>query len=326
VDVLLPADLPPVTYRVYLRVLDPQSQRNLDLVDADGNPLGQALLLEELALSKGALATEPPAVKNPLSVEMGDHLQLLGYDLPSATCSPGDTLRVTLWWKSTATPSRNHQARFRLVDGRRMVVWDAGQSIVSGYPTARWQEGEINRAVYRLTIPSYVSGGTYSMQVGTEDTQFALASVEIVAREHRYDIPRMQQTIGAQFDAGIVLLGYDLQAPAIQPSAAITVTLYWQTKQSIATNYKVSVQMLTTGPRIVAQDDSIPAHWTRPTIAWLPREIVTDEHVLSIPAETPPGIYTLITVLYQEANAQRLRVEQGGQRDHVTLTTVRIEP
>lgn len=326
VDVGLPADLPAITYRVYLRVLDPQTQRNLDMVDAQGNPLGQALLLEELTLSKGALASDPVSVKNPLNVDWSDHLQLLGYDLPGTTYSPGDTLRLTLWWQSKGRPTQDQQAQFRLLDSRKRVVWEAEQAIIPGYSATHWQEGEINRGIYRLSIPSRVPGGEYSLQAGIADGQIALTAVEIVTREHRYDVPPMQQSIGAQFESGVVLLGYNMQAPAIQPGGVITVTLYWRARRSIPTSYKVSVQILESGPRILAQDDSIPAHWTRPTTAWLLGEIITDEHVLSIPSDAAPGTYTLIAALYEEATSQRVRVEQGGTRDHVTLTTLHSVP
>ena len=326
VDVFLPGDLPAVTYRVHLRVLDPETQRNLEVVDAQGNPLGQALLLEELVLSKAALSTAPVSMKNPLQVEMGDHVQLLGYDLAGTTYSPGDTIPVILWWQSTGRPAQSHQAQFRLLDSRKRMIWEVRQSMIPGYPTVGWHEGEINRGVYRLSVPSRVPAGEYSLQAGTEDGQIALTTVQIAAREHRYDIPPMQQSLGAQFELGIVLLGYDLQAPAIQAGGTMTITLYWQAKQSVTAAYKVSVQMLEAGTRIIAQDDSIPAYWTRPTTSWLPREIITDEHVLSIPAGTVPGTYTLITALYQESTSQRLRLVGGGARDYVTLTTVRNAP
>jgi uncharacterized membrane protein len=326
VDVLLPADLPAVDYRVHLRVLDPETQRNLDRLDAQGNPLGQALLLEELTISKGALASAPVSVKNPLDVDMTDHLQLVGYDLPSTTLSPGDTLPLTLWWQSTDRPTQDHQAGFRLLDNANSVVWEAEQPLIPDYPAVYWQAGEINRSVYRLAIPSGVPGGEYSLQAGIGDSQITLAAVEIVAREHRYDVPPMQHSVGAQFESGIMLLGYDMQAPAMQPGRTITVTLYWQTKQPISDSYKVSVQILETGSRIVTQDDSIPVHWTRPTTGWLLGEIITDEHVLSIPAGAAPGMWALIAALYEEATSQRLQVEQGGARDHVTLTTLGSEP
>jgi len=235
-------------------------------------------------------------------------------------------LPLTLWWQSSDRPAQDHHVRFRLLDSRQRIVWETEQPLIPGYPAARWQAGQVNRGVYRLSIPSRVPGGEYSLQAGIEDGQIALAAVEIVAREHRYDVPPMQQPVSARFESGVVLLGYDMQAPAVQPGGTITVTLYWQTKQPISTSYKVSVQILETGPRIVTQDDSIPVHWTRPTTAWLLGEIITDEHVLSIPSGAAPGTWTLIAALYEEATLQRLRVEQGGTRDHVTLTMLHSVP
>jgi len=334
VDVTLPADLPPLTYRIYLSTFDPESRRSLDLVDAHGAPLGQALLLEELALRKADLSTVSAEVKNPLHADIGDRLQLLDFDLPRTAYSQGDTLRLTLWWhrpdiplvgQSVSTPDTDHVLRFRLLDNRNSVVWKGERSIVPGYPTARWQPGEVNRVVYRLALPPDLAEGDYALQAGTEDKLISLTRLHIASREHCYDMPPMQHSLDVQFEQGITLLGYDSQPPTVQPGKTVTVTLYWQGKQQITASYKVSVQMLSAGLRIMAQEDSIPARWTYPTTAWLPGEIITDEHVLTIKPEAAPGDYTLIVALYDERSAQRLRVEQGGKsRDHVILTTLHV--
>jgi hypothetical protein len=136
----------------------------------------------------------------------------------------------------------------------------------------------------------------------------------------------MQQSLQADFEQGIRLLGYDLQAPVLRSGQAITVTLYWQARQSIATSYKVSVQMLSQEARILAQEDSIPARWSRPTTAWLPGEVITDEHVLLIEPDVAPGDYTLIVALYDESSGQRLRTQWAEKAsDHLVLTTLCLE-
>nr|MBC7244153.1 glycosyltransferase family 39 protein [Chloroflexota bacterium] len=327
IDVTLLNDLPPLTYRVYLKVLDPESKRNLDLVDANGTPLGQSLFLEEFALSKADVTPSPAEVRNPLQADLGDNLQLLGFDPPRITYSHGDTLSLTLWWQCTDTPRADHTAVFRLLDSRGRVAWEMEKPIVPGHLTTHWRPGEVNRAIYHLGIPSDLSGGEYSLQVGTEERLIALTALHIAPREHRYNMPTMQQTLNAQFEQGITLLGYDLQAPAVQPGRTITVTLYWQATQPITTSYKVSVQMLSADLRLTAQDDSIPARWSYPTTAWLPGEIIADEHALTIAPAASPGHYTLITVLYDERGAQRLSVQQSGQtRDHAILTTLQSSP
>jgi 4-amino-4-deoxy-L-arabinose transferase-like glycosyltransferase len=336
VDVTLPADLPPITYQVYLQVLDPESQRNLDLVDENGILLGQALLLEELALPKSALGPVPVEIKNPLQADTGNGLRLLGFDLARSEYLPGDTLQLTLWWRrpdipsvgqSLGTPGKDQSVRFRMLCSKALVVWESERALVPGYPASEWQAGEINRAVYRLAIPSDLESGEYTLQAGTANRLISLTSLNIIPRQQRYDMPPMQQSLGLQFEEGITLLGYDLQAPAVQRGETITVTLYWQTKQQLTTSYKVSVQMLTTDLRIVAQDDSIPVRWTYPTTAWSPGEIITDEHVLTIMPEAAPGSHTLITALYDEQAALRLGVEQAGKtEDHATLTVLYMVP
>jgi len=327
VDVELPADLPPLVYRVYLQVLDPDSQRNLDLIDANGSPLGQALLLEELYLHKTDLSTRASQAKTSLQADLGDGLELLGFDLPKAAYRQGDTMRLTLWWHSVDTPNTDHQLRLRLLDNKHSTVWEDKRAIVPGYPATHWQPGETNRVVYRVTLPPDLQEGDYNLQAGIEDRLISLTQLHISAREHRYDIPPIQQPLDVEFEYGIALLGYDLQAPVIQSGKTITVTLYWQANQQLESSYKVSVQMLSAGMQIMAQDDSIPAHWTRPTTAWLPGEVIIDEHTLTIRKEAKPGDYTLIVALYDELSLQRLHIEQGGRtRDYVTLATLRIVP
>ena len=335
VDVTLPADLPSVTYRVFLKVLDPEAHRNLDLVDTHGTPVGQALLLEELTLPKAELAKDPVDVKNLLHADVGDGLQLLGFDLARSEYRPGDTLRLTLWWHrpeapstepSTSPPSTD-QVRIRLLDSEKSVVWEDEAAIIPGYPTTHWQAGEVNRSMYRIALPSDLAGGEYQLQAGTKRRLLTLTSVHIVPRQHSYDIPPMQQWLDVEFEGGTTLLGYDLQTPAVQPGKTITVTLYWRAMAQMATSYKVSVQMLSTDLRIVAQDDSIPVRWTYPTTAWLPGEIIGDEHVLTVMPEAASGSHMLIAVLYDEQSEQRLGVEQAGKtEDHAILTILQPTP
>ena len=137
----------------------------------------------------------------------------------------------------------------------------------------------------------------------------------------------MQQVLDLPFEGGIILLGYDLAAPTARPGETTTVKLYWQTQSPLTVSYKVSVQLLSPQMQLVAQDDSIPVQWTYPTTAWLPGEIIVDEHILTISSETPPGSFPLIALIYDPKSNKRLTFEQAGQiLDHATLKTVEIAP
>jgi len=236
---------------------------------------------------------------------------------------------LTLWWQRTVAARASaisELVRFRLLDSKGSVSWEGQEPILSAHPDADWQPGEINRVAYRVTIPSGLPGGDYHLQAGLRGGMISLVKIQIAAREHRFEIPQMQHALGLQFEHGITLLGYDLSPPLAQRGNVLTVTLYWQAQKPVSASYKVTVQMLSEGTRLVAQEDSIPVRWTYPTSAWLPGEVVADEHVLIIQSDAAPGDQTLLVALYDEATSVRLRVEQGGLHDHAVLGTLRIAP
>ena len=332
VDVLLPSDLPPLTYLVQLRVFDPVSQSNLDLVDSGGAPQGQTVALQQLALSKANLSNSPAHVETLLQVEMGG-IELTGYQLSGAKYSQGESMLLTLWWQRSTeslTQASSNLVSFRLVDMARQVAWDELRPILAGHPVADWLPGEFNRSSYRLAVPSDLPGGDYLLQVAIGNAALSLLQVQVSAREHTYDLPSMQQVLGIEFEQGISLLGYDVQPPAMNPvkaMAPLTVTLYWQANERLTTNYKVSVQALSSDRRIVGQDDSVPMRWTYPTTSWLPREVITDEHVLTITPGSAAGSHVLIVALYDETTGQRLNVRQSdATRDYAVLTALRVAP
>ncbi len=325
VDIYLPSDLPALTYQIDLQVLDPTTRRNVDLVDERGAPLGQRLILEQLPLAKSAVSQHPAIIQNPLQEDMDQGLQLRGFDVPKRDYSPGDTLRLALWWQRVDATTSNQQIHFRLLGSGDAVAWESAKLLLPGYAPAQWQMNEVNRALYRLALPSELAGGDHVLQVGDGNQWRSLAALHIAAREHQYDRPSMQEALALNFEQGITLVGYDLQAPSPEPGKSISVTLYWQAQEQLSTSYKVGVQLLSPDLRIAAQDDSIPARWTYPTTAWLPGEIVTDEHLLTIASDAALGNYTLIVVLYDERTASRLGVEQGGKiSDHAVLAVLDV--
>jgi hypothetical protein len=332
IDLTLPADLPAIHYQTYLSIIDPDTQRNVDLVDARGAPVGQALLLEEFALSKADLGTAIAEITNPLTASntpvsgTANGLELLGFGPISTEYGQGNTLGLTLWWRRVDLSGPDQPVQFRL-RGQDSVVWEDEKPLIPDYPMSQWREGEVNRAVYRLAIPSDVPGGEYDLQTGIGGRWTSLSLLRVVAREHRYDRPVMQQVLDLPFEGGITLLGYDLAAPVVHPGETASVTLYWQTQTPITTSYKVSVQLLSPQLQLVAQDDSIPVHWTYPTTAWLPGEIISDEHILTVASEAPPGSYSLIALIYDPKSNSRLSGEQAGRiEDHATLSVLEIVP
>ncbi len=56
---------------------------------------------------------------------------------------------------------------------------------------------------------------------------------------------------------------------------------------------------------IVAQSDATPGP-DYPTNRWLAGEVVLDSHQLELPSGLTPGVYTVVTGLYDPISAERL--------------------
>ena len=69
---------------------------------------------------------------------------------------------------------------------------------------------------------------------------------------------------------------------------------------SRAGDWVVSVQLLDAAGRLVAQHDAPPAGGDYPTSAWRADEVVLDRHRLALPANLPPGEYTVALVVYAQ--------------------------
>ena len=118
----------------------------------------------------------------------------------------------------------------------------------------------------------------------------------------------------------IRLNGYGLH---VSP-AALELKVRWQALHSMPTSYKVFVHVVDPATNsVVAQDDSIPQHWTHPTNTWQPDEVVVDS--ISVPlSKVAPGKYQIFIGLYDPETGERLTASSAdGQRhpnDSVFIT------
>jgi hypothetical protein len=89
------------------------------------------------------------------------------------------------------------------------------------------------------------------------------------------------------------------------------------------TSYRVFLHLLKPDGSLLTQSDGEPANWTRPTTGWAQGEIILDQRVLQIPADAPPGSYTLLAGLYDPRTSDRLPLPDGSTA--ITITTLTLE-
>jgi len=133
--------------------------------------------------------------------------------------------------------------------------------------------------------------------------------------------------LDARWGESVRLNGYALLGGPFSPGDTLPVTLFWEAQDRIAERYKVTLQLLDGGGRLVTQVDTEPAAGLSPTDTWQPGQTLADRYGLSLPLDLPPGRYTLVVALYHVITGERLPVLLNDKPagDHISLGNVEVE-
>ncbi|MDI9547235.1 MAG: phospholipid carrier-dependent glycosyltransferase [Chloroflexota bacterium] len=257
-----------------------------------------------------------PQVSNEQPVT--NELSFLGFNFTGSDLEPGSPIVVDLYWRSdhaggSHPPSAALPIAMRLDnDGVSTAIWQGELA-----PMSDWDPGkELCRRV-RLQIPVDTPPGTYTLQAqlpgATQDALWAtdLLELEVRASTRLFEQPDLEVAAPAHFvDAGdldeISLLGARTSTATLDGlSPSLDLTLVWQAQTSPHGNYKAFVHLLDAEGAIVAQSDATPGP-DYPTNRWLAGEVVLDSHQLELPSGLTPGVYTVVTGLYDPISAERL--------------------
>jgi hypothetical protein len=106
-----------------------------------------------------------------LDVQLGEHIDLLGYRLDSAEISSSGALTVTLLWRSDGEVVADNHVFVHLMDGEGRLVAQHDGVPGEGRPTWSWQAGEVVQDNHRLVVPQDVLSETspYTVSVGLYD-------------------------------------------------------------------------------------------------------------------------------------------------------------
>jgi uncharacterized membrane protein len=110
----------------------------------------------------------------------------------SIPISPGQTMRVSLFWRAIAEPKGERTVSLRISDSSgNIVVQDDSSPAEASRPTSWWQEGWHFREVRYLEIPPNLQPGTYSVDVLLYDS-FTGEQLSFDNNEIIYEIVELQ--------------------------------------------------------------------------------------------------------------------------------------
>jgi hypothetical protein len=99
-------------------------------------------------------------------IRFGEHIQLLGYDLPTVQARPGDSLPLTLYWRATGPVLENYQV-FAHLTHPAAAVWGQSDHLNPGdLPTSRWTPDKYVADAHALTLSPDTPSGDYQLSVG----------------------------------------------------------------------------------------------------------------------------------------------------------------
>jgi hypothetical protein len=111
-------------------------------------------------------------IKHRLGVQLGDHVDLLGYELSSSQIAAGDTLTVTLFWQSDGRIVEDYHVFVHLLsENGDMVSQQDGVPVRGTRPTWSWRDAEVLQDEYALVIAADLPASTLTLSVGMYDYQ-----------------------------------------------------------------------------------------------------------------------------------------------------------
>jgi hypothetical protein len=211
------------------------------------------------------------------------------------------------------------------------------------YPPTQWESGQLIMGKADIVVPADIKEGPYRLQLSLLPPESDQALRVNWALGRRYvplgvvlvepwplltDLPPIPEEMNAVFGQPpiIELHGYGLSindslqdtgslpTPA-SPGDLLDLTLFWRSiSDDIPTGYTVFVHLVNNDESIIAQGDGSPVGGFRPTTSWRSGEVIIDDHSLSIPPDTPVGIYRLWIGLFDPETGQRLPVTVAGEQ------------
>jgi hypothetical protein len=159
VDVLVPAEAPDGDYRFYV-------------LGADGRPapFGDLTVTQKRA---EFLTIDDVTIANPSDAQFGDGIRLLGYDLIAGSVSPGEPLRLTLYWSSDGDVRQRYKVfthllgdAFNAASGNFLWGQADNEPAANTRPTTTWRGAEVIVDEYAIPVPADAPPGVYRIEVG----------------------------------------------------------------------------------------------------------------------------------------------------------------
>jgi len=317
--------IPPGQYWLEMGVYKLDDLARLPVVYAEGQSWASEYQVAPVVVSSPLIpaSVRDMSIPRPLNLDLGNKVQLLGYDLPTETVESGDVVDMSLFWRCLEDIEQPYGLKVYLEQEGASESSEILDLDALDYPTDAWVPGEILRLAHRLMIPAELASGTYALYLvpcrsnGSEliRSGLLLTHLQVEHRERLLAVPDVEYPVQAILgNDEIELLGYDLPDSSVAPGDTVHLTLYWRALKRPAAAYTVFIHWLNGQGAFQGGQDSMPAMGQRPTNGWIYQEVTVDEWQILLPVDMPSGVYQIEVGMYDAQTGQRLPILLDGKR------------
>jgi len=151
---------PDVT-QVEVGLYDVTTGARLPAMGSGGESLG-----DNVRFGQVRIRARPGDVPNSISVNFGDRIELVGYELDRRVVRPGEMVTLGLCWQGLRQMDVNYTVSAQLVDaGQRKAAQHDGWPLDGAAPTATWEPGQVLADAYTLAVHQDAPPGVYDVRV-----------------------------------------------------------------------------------------------------------------------------------------------------------------
>ncbi len=275
-------------------------------------------------------ATTPVAPQQQLEhVWVDGRLQLLGYDLPTTAVTQGEIVPLTLYGRLMVTETEILMPFARL--GQIEQRWTTDSRRLTPY----WQPGEIIVERYPIFVPYGLPPGDYPLTLGYTQMTGATGELDINgASTLLLDVLEVTPVgdgarIAQRVAQSVTNLGNEVALRSVRARAGLTVRegrwerplsvragtplhlrLVWEVLAPPTTSYTVFIHLVDAQGALRFGHDYTPLGGAFPAYLWFPKWLVGQRVVapyrLVLPADLPPGDYSLQVGMYEMGSIRRV--------------------
>ncbi|MBZ0283546.1 MAG: glycosyltransferase family 39 protein [Anaerolineae bacterium] len=107
-------------------------------------------------------------VENPIRINFGDEIELVGYKLTDLSPAVGDAIELTLYWRGLRSMTTDYKVFANIIDPATLTKYAASDGMPVNWqaPTSTWTPGTIIEDTHTLTVDPNAPPGIYELEIG----------------------------------------------------------------------------------------------------------------------------------------------------------------